>query len=189
MSVTPNSVTLHSYATCGYAGYATVTPRLRQIRLRHVWLRHWLRQIRLRHIVTLHTKLRHSLRNSIAPLPASLLTSLPRHSPRHSTASLHLVTPSSLRRGWFSRKLHETCLCESARPVETGGQPDFLRIGRLCDSERTSMASRSKKCVAGPSSRSKTKKSCIQLLKFNKEIYVRMQLCVVAYKITKRTAV
>ena len=26
MSVTPNSVTLHSYATCGYASYAMVTP-------------------------------------------------------------------------------------------------------------------------------------------------------------------
>ena len=92
----------------------------------------------------------------------------------------------SVSRGWFSRKLHETCLCESARPVETGGKPDFLRIDRLRDTRRTASALAWRRAVKSGRSRLQgpRPKSRIQLLKFNKEIYVRMQLCVVAYKIT-----
>ena len=82
LSVMPNSVMLHGYATC----------------LCHVWSCQ-LRQIRLRHMVMLHTELRHSA-SLIAPLPrhstASLLASLPRVTRRHPPSAT--ASPTVTRR-------------------------------------------------------------------------------------------
>ena len=92
----------------------------------------------------------------------------------HTHTHTHTHTHNRPCRGWFSRKLHETCLCESARPVETGGKPDFLRIDRLRDTRRTASALAWRRAVKSGRSRLQgpRPKSRIQLLKFNKEIYV-----------------
>jgi len=90
----------HSYAMYGYAGYAkfgydTWLRHIRLCRLRH----------RLRHIVTLHTELRHSasLRHPaslLVSLPRHSTASLPRHSSRHSTASLLAAEGRGKWREW-----------------------------------------------------------------------------------------
>jgi len=90
-------VTPHSYATCGYA----VTPRLRQIRLRHmvtpvtprlrqIRLRR-LRQTRLRHIVTPHVV------TPVTPRLRQIRLRRLRQTRLRHTVTPHVVTPVTPR--------------------------------------------------------------------------------------------